>query len=147
MNYYETLKCGKPVEKEIEELVEDIRSFKGSLKKGKMNEITKAFVKRMLANARKDLNNIRFHLERPTEKDISEADIVRARDYPITQLIEFNGAGMAKAFCHEDKQPSLSYWAKANNCRCFVCGKSFDSIAVLVERDGMSFIEAVKKLR
>ena len=147
MNYYDTLKCGKSIKEELLELKGDIASYKNSIKKDTMNAVTKAFVRRMIARTQKDINNIQFHLEQPKGKDISEADIAKAKDYPITQLIEFDKFGKALAFCHEDTKPSLSYWAKANNCRCFACGESFDPIAVLMKRDGMSFIEAVKKLR
>ncbi len=147
MNYYEALKCGKSIEDELDELKKDVKSYKNSLRKDKMNEITKVFVRRMLDKAQKDINNIMFHLSKTKDGDITEEDIARAREYPITQLIEFNKFGKAHAFCHEDKNPSLSYWKAGNKCRCFVCNITFDPIAVLMERDSMNFIDAVKKLR
>lgn len=71
--------------------------------------------------------------------------IAQAKAYPIQNLITFS-KGKAKAWCHDDRTPSLSWNQKKNKAHCFVCGKSFDPIAVLVERDGYSFKEAVKVL-
>jgi len=147
MNYYDTLKCGRSINDEIETLKEDIASYKLSMAKGKFNAVTHAFVRRMKEHAQKDLNNILFHLREPREGDITEADIEKARNYPVDALVEFNSMGRALAWCHSDSEPSLSFWKGHNSCRCFVCGKSFDSIAILMERDKMSFINAVKQLR
>ena len=71
--------------------------------------------------------------------------IQQARSYPIECLIEFIN-GKAKAFCHDDKTPSLSKHPKHNYCRCFVCNKSFDPIAIKMERDSLTFNEAVRSL-
>lgn len=78
---------------------------------------------------------------------ITDEMIARARTYPVENLIEFNRAGRALAFCHSDKSPSLSWWKQTNTVTCFVCSKNFDSIAILTERDGLNFAEAVKRLQ
>lgn len=82
-----------------------------------------------------------------TRDDITDHDIEAARNYPIDQLISFDRAGKAIAFCHEDRNPSLSWLKKWNKAKCWPCDKTFDSIAVLMERDGYSFVDAVKQLR
>lgn len=84
---------------------------------------------------------------KPARKNEVTAEMKdRAKAYPITSLIEFH-KGKALAFCHVDKTPSLSYFAKKNIATCFVCNKRFDAIGVLVERDGMSYHDAIRALQ
>lgn len=85
------------------------------------------------------------NMDKEIKDDITDDMIGRAKQYPIDQLIKFE-RGKATAWCHDDKHPSLSHDRKRNRARCFPCDKSFDSIAVLVDRDGMGFKEAVKWL-
>jgi hypothetical protein len=82
----------------------------------------------------------------PKKNDITDEDIESARNYPIENLIAFRN-GKSAAWCHTDKQPSLTHWKKANKARCFPCDKTYDPISVLMERDGYNFIDAVKALR
>lgn len=77
---------------------------------------------------------------------ITDEDIEIARNYPIEQIISFNGMGKATAWCHEDKSPSLSHFRKGNNARCFVCNVTYDSIAAAMELWSLTFVEAVKAL-
>ena len=69
----------------------------------------------------------------------------RARQYPVTQLIDFQ-RGRAVAWCHPDKNPSLYYAPRINKAVCPVCNQYFDSISVLMQRDSLTFAEAVKQL-
>lgn len=82
--------------------------------------------------------------QRPNE--ITEAMIQSARDYPIEQLIDFDGRGQAIAFCHADSTPSLTWHRARNRATCFPCVKSYNSIDVLMKRDGVSFRDAVRQL-
>ena len=75
---------------------------------------------------------------------ITDTDIQIAKEYPIEEVIEFHH-GKAIAFCHDDKTPSLV--KRKNRAICYPCNKSFNAIDVLIYRDGLSFIEAVKRLR
>jgi len=77
---------------------------------------------------------------------ITPGMIESARSYPVEQLIEFNRQQKAVAFCHADKVPSLTWHRAKNRATCFPCGKSFNSIDILVQRDGLTFIDAVKQL-
>lgn len=72
-------------------------------------------------------------------------DIEGAKAYPIDNLIDFKN-GWAVAWCHPDRKPSLFHSKKTNRAICWACNKPFDTIAVLMERDSMTFIEAVKFL-
>lgn len=76
---------------------------------------------------------------------ITDDDIESARRYPVDKLIDFS-RGKAKAFCHEDKNPSMFHGTKFNLAICPVCDKKFDSIAILMQRDGVAFKDAVNQL-
>lgn len=78
--------------------------------------------------------------------EITNDQIQSARDYPIEQLIEFDRTGKSLAWCHTDKRPSLTWFKKGNRARCFPCDKTFSPIDVCMERDGLTFVEAVKYL-
>lgn len=95
-----------------------------------------------MAGIRKKLKALDRKFE---SEDITDADIENARAYPIHLLIDFNH-GRATAFCHDDRSPSLHHWKKGNKARCFVCDKTYNPIDVLMERDKMSFPEAVRSL-
>jgi DNA primase len=77
--------------------------------------------------------------------DITSDMIEDATSYPIEKLLDLVH-GKALAFCHADKNPSLALNPSKNKCRCHVCGKSFSTIDILVQRDGFSFVDAVKEL-
>jgi hypothetical protein len=79
--------------------------------------------------------------------DITDDMIEQARAYPMTQLIEFK-RGKTQCFVHDSKDPDMAYHAKTNTVRCFgSCCKSFDTIGVLMIRDGLSFPDAVRYLQ
>ena len=86
------------------------------------------------------IKNVTIH-----KPGITDEMIERARNYPVEKLIEFKH-GKAIAFCHEDKNPSMFHGTRTNTAQCPVCAKSFDAIAILTDRDGMSFKEAVTTL-
>lgn len=81
---------------------------------------------------------------------ITEADIDRAREYPILDLIEgrvFRAGKRHVCHCpfHQEKTPSF-YISADNRFKCFGCQLYGDSIAFVMQRDGIKFIEAVKLL-
>jgi len=79
--------------------------------------------------------------------EITPEMIVRAREYKLENLIEFDAKGVAKCFNHEEKTGSLHLNKKQNTARCFgSCQKTFNPLHVLTKRDGMSFPDAVRKL-
>lgn len=77
---------------------------------------------------------------------ISQGTIEMAKSVPITTVIDFGRNGKAYAFCHEDKRPSLCHANKTNTAWCPVCDKRFNPIEVLMQRDGMGFVDAVRCL-
>jgi DNA primase len=72
--------------------------------------------------------------------------VLRAKSYPLTNLIEFR---QRKACCpwHSEKTPSLHYYPKTNTAYCFgACGKAYDSIDAYRLKNGVGFVDAVKAL-
>lgn len=115
--------------------------------------------RRKLAAIKKELNAIHHQLlllkdigKKPEEikaRDkkivITEAMVEKAKEYPLNKLIEINRQGFTKCFGHNDKRPSA--YCKKNFINCFVCQKSWDTIQVLIDRDGMTFRQAVLQLQ
>ena len=85
-------------------------------------------------------------LDKPAQEgDITDEMVEQARNVDTARIIEFTG-GKSLAFCHDDRNPSLTYHKKTGRAHCFVCNKSYDAIQILIERDGMSFPAAVREL-
>jgi len=78
--------------------------------------------------------------------DITEDMIQRAKSYPFTDLIEIQH-NTARCFLHEDKKPSMHYYPASNTLHCFSCHKTLDTIDYVMERDGLSFKDAVRGLQ
>ena len=76
----------------------------------------------------------------------SSDDIERAREYPIDNLLHFNGQKKCKCIWHKEKTDSLTYYPETNTVFCFGCGKSGDSIDVAQQLWGCDFLSAIKKL-
>lgn len=84
----------------------------------------------------------------PRKQIESSDEIVRAKAFPITDLLKFNSSGFALCPAHSEKTGSLKYYADKNRCYCFGgCGKSFDSIDIYKIINNCSFKEAVKALQ
>jgi len=79
----------------------------------------------------------------PDEKIKDE--ILKAKQFPITDLIEFK-QGKAHCLWHNEKTASLNYYPKTNSCFCFGCFKAVDAIEVARQKHGLSFKEAIKFL-
>lgn len=75
---------------------------------------------------------------------IGEYDILRAKEHPFENLIEIGRGGMVRCPFHEDKSPSMLI--KNGFAYCFSCQKSWDTIAFVMESEGLNFVDAVKRL-
>lgn len=73
---------------------------------------------------------------------------------PVTDVMERNGVHLKrsgsnfKACCpfHDDKTPSMIVWPATGRWKCFGCGKGGDVISFVMEKNNMTYIEAVKEL-
>lgn len=88
------------------------------------------------------------YIYKSDKKQTHNADkVTRAKEYPITELIEFDG--FKKTICpfHNEKTPSLVYYPKTNSCYCFGgCGRAYDSIDIYRHKHNCTFTEAVNYL-
>lgn len=83
-------------------------------------------------------------LEKLVDNGITDDMISTAREYSWDNLLEFS---KGKAFCpfHNDvHNPNFS--VKGGRGRCWACGWAGDSIDFICERDGLTFVDAVKFL-
>ena len=89
-------------------------------------------------------------LKNPGKKEefrkLTSQDIAKASNVPFENLIRFNKAGFAFCPFHNEKTPSFHLIKGSNYAYCFGCGWKGDPINFLMERDGISFYQAVKKL-
>jgi hypothetical protein len=75
---------------------------------------------------------------------ITDNDIERAKNYPFEDLVGTK-AKFIKCPFHDDHSPS--FYIKKNFGYCFSCGKHCDTIQWCIEVEGLSFIQAVKRLK
>lgn len=83
---------------------------------------------------------------------ITEADIDRAKEYPLDQLITQRLQRAGRDFVcqcpfHEERTPSFHIYTKNNRYFCFGCGKYGDAITYVIEAEKIEFVEAVRRLQ
>jgi hypothetical protein len=83
---------------------------------------------------------------KPNSSAVTDAMIETAMQYPVENLIDFR-RGKAVCFSHDDTNPSMFHATRTNQAACMICDKYYNPIKVLMIRDGMSFITAVKALQ
>jgi len=100
-------------------------------------------LERQIKRIKGEINSI-VKGEKESSNKVTSDMIEQARTYPIQNLIDVK---RGKAICpfHEDRNPSLGI--KYNRYFCFSCGAKGDVIDLLMNRDGLNFIEAVKALQ
>jgi hypothetical protein len=89
------------------------------------------------------INELNGHVPK---NGITQEMIDQAKAFPFQQLFEFRNKSARCPF-HDDHDPSFVLM-KDNTVRCFgACGKSWDTIDFLMEREGKTFQEAVRALQ
>ncbi len=114
------------------------------------------FIPKQVAEARagilRRINQYKYYLQGGVNKsDVGEAEIRRAKEYPITDLYGSMGRRtgrniVGKCPFHDDRSPSFTIFTDKNTWRCFGCSTGGDSLDYIIKRDNISFIEAVKFL-
>lgn len=87
------------------------------------------------------------NLEQDTEASsggITSAEIEAARAFPIIDLLENIHRNRVRCPFHDDHNPSAAI--KNNKLHCFVCSRTWNPIDLVMERDGLKFIDAVRRL-
>lgn len=114
------------------------------------NAVTKAFVGIVESTTFGKIKRINREIKnltlQPKKGRITEDMIAVARDTPVEQLIDFGRHDRCHAFCHDSDSDSMVKSRNGNYAWCNRCNKSFSAIDILIERDGFSFVDAVKQL-
>lgn len=120
-----------------------IDELKLQLRDPTLNEVTRYFIEACkedwIGKKTRIKNNLKFHEQHGT------ATIQKAKDFPITQLLEFKH-GLTQCIFHNDSNPSMKYYQHQNKVHCFVCNKSFDAIDIFMKINNLNFNEAIKRL-
>jgi hypothetical protein len=90
-----------------------------------------------------EINSLRYRKKEPKSR-ITPEMVIRAREFPMEELIEVSKKGNIHCPFHEDRNPSASI--KNNRLHCFACGKTWNPIDFLMEREGLKFQEAIHRL-
>ena len=74
--------------------------------------------------------------------------VLRAKEVPITQFIQFNYDGFAKCIWHNEKSGSMKYNKPGtkypNTVKCYGCGMMGDTIDVVMQMRNVDFNSAIK---
>ena len=93
----------------------------------------------------KKLNGKIGYLENPGSGEITDEMIEVAREYPIEEVLPNEVfRNKTRCFNHDDDNPSVAIYN--NRIHCFACNMGWDSIAVVMQVEGLEFKEAVKRL-
>jgi hypothetical protein len=134
------------MQKAVEQTFGEMDYFDGLNHRGRVLEavLTSDKIKTLVAKIAKLQTEI-YLLKKPTSNRITDDDIRRAREYPFEELYEFRH-GMALCPFHDDHSPSFSL--HNNKATCFgACGRTWDTIAFLMDYQGLSFVDAVRRLQ
>jgi len=84
----------------------------------------------------------------PRAASLPTDEVLRARAFPMTQLLDFSQAGKAVCPFHNEKTPSLHYYARTNTAYCFgACGKPYDAIDLYrLKHPSLTFRQAVSEI-
>lgn len=78
------------------------------------------------------------------EEQIDEMDIVRAKEYPMENLIQVDKKGFTCCPFHQES--TGSFYIKNNFYYCFGCQESGDTISFIMKSRNLDFIQAIKFL-
>lgn len=95
----------------------------------------------------KAITSLEQQQKNPNIGKITNLDIEKAREYPISELYQGRLFKYKTGLCpfHQEQTPSF-HIAKNNRFKCFGCGESGDSITFVMKDQNLNFIQAVKKL-
>jgi hypothetical protein len=102
-----------------------------------------------LGNIRKMLKVLYWRERLPirgSKGTLTRSDIQTARGYDFKLLLPDLHNNQCLCPFHNDTQPSMVYNYKRNVVRCFSCNKSWDTIQYVMDKEGLTFPQAVRKL-
>jgi hypothetical protein len=146
---YRLRKLEKLGKKLISEIREDLRNVYKNIKDEFAiwfnEEIVRVWKGEDLNKLDKEVSKLEWLLNpnKETIDKITEVMIERAKQFPFQNLIEIKRNFTTCPF-HSDRKPS--FYIKNNWGYCFGCGWHGDTIKFLMEKEGLTFREAIKYL-
>lgn len=77
---------------------------------------------------------------------VTREEIAKAKTGPWSDVLDLNARGKALCPFHEERQASFSIHPATGFGHCFACGWHGDIIKYIMDREGIGFVDAVKKL-
>jgi hypothetical protein len=82
---------------------------------------------------------------------IDQVMIQRAREFPLESLVGGKQIRAGRDFIclcpfHEERTPSFHIYTKDNHYKCFGCGVGGDAISYVMQKEKLSFPEAIRRL-
>lgn len=96
-----------------------------------------------LIEVNKEITKLEWYVKPKSQR--TELDIAKAKEFPITNLIEFKRK-VAICIWHDDRKPSMNYFPSTNKVWCFACQNGGDAIDVAMKLWNMDIKDAVTKL-
>lgn len=93
----------------------------------------------------KHVREISFRKNPGKDGEITDEMILRAKEYPIEQILKLERNGRAKCVFHSGEDGNMDI--RKNYAYCYVCGKSSDSIGVYMAFYDCNFRQAVLALQ
>lgn len=90
--------------------------------------------------------NMLKNLGRYNNKEEKRDVVLKAKQYPITNLIKLNHAGFASCVFHTENTPSMKYYRQSNVVHCYSCQKHADAIDVYMALKRVDFQTAIKEM-
>lgn len=74
-------------------------------------------------------------------------DLIKdAKNFPITDMLEFNNSGFTHCIFHNEKTPSMKYYPDNNTCHCFGGCGTRDAIDIYMQLHDVEFKKAVLEI-
>lgn len=119
--------------------VADIRNHKPS------NATNNRYKKLLVAELDREITAlVKYANNRAGRSPIPNNEIIIARNFPVSQVMQFNEGGSAHAFCHPDTDMSLKDYG--SHAYCFSCELVVNAIDIVMHFHGMEFRDAVAYL-
>lgn len=109
-------------------------------------------IKPSIEDVQKKIKKNIFYLSalKPQPKEnrnkITDQDIQRAKQIPISNFLQINRSGFAFCPFHKETQGSLKVYEKQNTWYCFSCQKGGDCVDLIMNMQNKSFLESIKFL-
>lgn len=157
--YKKSLKEAEPLYSELlSELLEEIYSIPDdNFKDEKIYTrdrgvawITRNFYQHPVADLERNIKRLTrlqslYKYKGEVGNSITAADIEKAKQFPIGDIIEINHTGFITCPFHSERHPSCKVYAD-NKFRCFGCGKNGDVVDIVRKIKGVEFLDAVRFL-